>query len=298
MHRTIGNRTFDFEREVAVMAVVNRTPDSFYDRGATFGLESALTASLHAVDAGADWVDIGGVPFGTGPEVSTGEEIDRVVPLVEAIAARSPVVISVDTFNAHVARHAIDAGASVVNDTSGFYDPDMASVVAGSDATIVLTHSLWPPRAEPPSPRYDDVVAEVIEFLEQRLALAHAAGIPDERIILDPGFDLNKNTYHSLELTRRLREVVAMGYPTLAAISQKDFIGEALDRDIDQRLTGTLATAVYCMMQGARILRMHNVREAVDAVRMVEAIEGWREPAYVRHNMGLPAATRTVPAGK
>lgn len=287
MTRRIGAREFDFDREVAVMAVINRTPDSFYDKGATFALDKAVAAALTAADEGADWVDIGGVPFGRGPVVTLDEELERVVPVVEAIAARSDVVISVDTFSAAVASAAIEAGASVINDTSGLWDPGMASVVAGSTATLVLTHSLQPPRAEPPAPEYVDVVDEVVAFLRDRVARANAAGIPDERIIVDPGHDLNKNTFHSLELTRRLREVVALGYPTLAAVSNKDFVGETLDREQGQRLEGSLAAAVFCIMEGARIVRMHNVRASVDAVRMTEAMLGWRDPAWVLHNMGL-----------
>ncbi len=286
MIRTIGARTFDFSRQVAVMAIVNRTPDSFYDKGATFALDRAVAAALAAADEGADWVDIGGVPFGRGPAVSLDEELRRVVPVVEAIASASDIVISVDTHNAKVARAAIDAGAGVINDTSGLYDPDMAGVVADSSAHLVLTHSLAPPRAEPPRPEYGDVVAEVVEFLRERVERAEAAGIPRDRLVVDPGHDLNKNTYHSLELTRRLGEVVALGLPTLAAVSNKDFIGEAIDREQGDRREGSLAAAVVCIVAGARIVRMHDVRASVAAVRMTEAILGMRPPAWTRHNMG------------
>lgn len=268
------------------MGIVNRTPDSFFDQGATFALDRAIDAALAAVADGADMIDIGGVPFGRGPVVSLDEELERVVPVVEAIAARSDVVISVDTINAVVARESIAVGASIVNDTSGLYDPDLAGVVAATDATLVLTHSLWPPRSEPPRPEYDDVVDAVVSFLRSRLELATAAGMPLDRLILDPGHDLNKNTYHTLELTRRLDEVIALGLPTLVAVSNKDFIGETLDREKQERLEGTLATAVFCVMKGARIVRMHDVRAAVAAMRMTEAILGFREPAYAKHNRG------------
>lgn len=286
MQRTIGSRRFDFDREVAVMAVINRTPDSFFDKGATYALDKAVAAALKAAKDGADWVDIGGVPFGRGPVVGEQEEIDRVVPVVAAIAAESDVVISVDTFNSNVAKASIEAGASVINDTSGLFDPKMAATVAKSSATLVLTHSMSPPRAEPPKPEYGDVVLEVIDFLKDRVNRAHEAGVPDERIILDPGHDLNKNTFHSLELTRRLREVVALGYPTLAAVSNKDFVGEAIGRKQGERLEGSLAAAVFCILEGARIVRMHDVPATVAAVHMVEAIYGWREPAWTIHNMG------------
>jgi dihydropteroate synthase len=229
-------------------------------------------------------IDIGGVPFGRGPVVTLSEELDRVVPVVEAIAARSDVVISVDTINAVVARESIAAGASVVNDTSGLYDEELAGVVAATDATLVLTHSLWPPRSEPPRPEYEDVVGSVITFLRSRIELATAAGMPLDRLLIDPGHDLNKNTFHTLELTRRLDEVVAIGLPTLVAVSNKDFIGETLDREKTDRLEGTIATAVFCVLKGARIVRMHDVRAAVDAMRMTEALLGFREPEFARHN--------------
>ena len=284
--RLIGGRRFDFSTGVAVMAIINRTPDSFYDKGATFALDRAVAASLAAAEAGADFLDIGGVPFGRGPVVTLEEELDRVVPVIEAIHAASDIVISVDTFTAEVARQSIAAGAGLINDTSGLFDPDMAAVVAGTAASLVLTHSLAPPRSEPPRPEYADVTADIIEFLRERLAMANAAGIPPERLIVDPGHDLNKNTFHSLELTRRLDEIVALGFPTLVAVSNKDFIGETLDREKGQRLEGTIAAAVYCIVKGARIIRMHDVPAAIAAARMTEAIMGFREPAYTRHNRG------------
>jgi dihydropteroate synthase len=286
VNRTIGARTFDFDRQVAVMAIINRTPDSFFDRGATFALDRAVAASLTAVDDGADLVDIGGVPFGRGPAVTLAEEIDRVVPVVAAIHAASDVVISVDTFNADVARLSLEAGASVINDTSGLWDDRMTGVLADTDATLVLTHSLAPPRSEPPKPEYADVTAEVIDFLRDRVARAEAAGIGRDRLIVDPGHDLNKNTLHSLELTRRLPELVALGLPTLVAVSNKDFVGESIDRERGQRLEGSIAAAVVSIMNGARIIRMHDVPAAVAAARMTETILGFREPTYLRHNFG------------
>ncbi|MEO8263012.1 MAG: dihydropteroate synthase [Pseudolysinimonas sp.] len=282
--RRIGRREFDFDRQVAVMAVINRTPDSFYDRGSTFALDAAVAAALTAVDAGADWVDIGGVPFGRGPAVTVDEEIERVVPVVAAITAASDVVVSVDTYSAAVARAAIEAGAAVINDTSGLRDPEMVGVVAASDATLVITHSVGPPRTEKPAARYDDVVTEVIAFLQERVARAEAAGVPRERLIVDPGHDLDKNTLHSLELTRRFDELGLLGLPLLAAVSNKDFIGESIDAEQGARLEGSLAAMVVCILKGARIVRMHDVRPSVDAVRMTEAILGFRDPVRLDHN--------------
>ncbi len=283
---TIGERSFDFSRRVAVMAVVNRTPDSFYDRGATFVLDRAVESSLAAVEAGADWVDIGGVPFAPGPELPIDEECERVLPVVRAVRAASDCVISVDTFQPEVARRGIEAGATVVNDTTGLFYPDLANVVADSEATLVITHSLASPRTHFPHPRYDDVVAEIRDYLMRRVDLALARGVPEDRIIIDPGHDLNKNTLHTLEITRRLNELTALGYPTLVAVSNKDFIGETLDAPREQRLQGSIASMVACILAGARIVRMHNVPESVAAVRMTEAILGLREPAYLKHNMG------------
>lgn len=282
--RRIAGREVDFRRSIAIMAVVNRTPDSFYDRGATFGLDAAVAAGRRAIEAGAAWIDIGGAKFGPGPAIPVAEEIDRVVPVVAALADAG-AALSVDTFHAEVAAAAIAAGAHVINDTTGVHDPALAEVVADSDATLVITHSRAEPRQWFPRPQYDDVVGEISGFLEQRVELAVSRGVPESRIVLDPGHDLNKNTLQTLELTRRFAEFTRLGFPLVAAVSNKDFIGESLDRPRGERLAGSIAAAVFCVAQGARILRMHNVAESVDAARMVEAIMGWREPAYLAHNM-------------
>lgn len=282
--RRIAGLDVDFRRTIAVMAVVNRTPDSFYDRGATFGLDEAVSAARRAIADGAAWVDVGGARFGPGPSIPVAEEIDRVVPVVEALRGGG-AAISVDTFHPEVARAAIAAGAHVVNDTTGVHDPALAEVVAASDATLIITHSRAAPRQWYPRPEYDDIVGEISAFLEQRVDLAVAHGVPEDRIVLDPGHDLNKNTLHSLELTRRFGELTALGFPLVAAVSNKDFIGETLDRPREERLAGSLAAAVFCALQGARILRMHNVAESVDAAHTFEAILGWRAPAHLRHNM-------------
>ena len=280
-------RVLDGDRRVAVMAIVNRTPDSFHDRGRTFALDRAVEAAERAVADGADWVDIGGVPFSAeAPDVSEAEELDRVLPVVEAVRAATDAVISVDTYRTEVARAAVAAGADVVNDTSGLHDPDLAGVIASTGATLVVTHSLAnPPRTKVVRPTYDDVVAEVAGFLTGRVQFALDQGVHREQLVIDPGHDLNKNTYHSLELTRRLGEITALGYPTLVALSNKDFIGETLDRPQYERLEGSLAALVACVLAGARIVRVHDVAASCAAVRMTEAILGWREPAYVRHNI-------------
>lgn len=284
--RRIGRRDFDFSRQAVVMAVVNRTPDSFHDRGATFALDKAVEACRAAAALGADWVDVGGVPFSPlTPRVSADEEADRVLPVVEAIAADCDVVISVDTTRAAVARQAIAAGAGVVNDTSCLADPEMAQVVAGSSANLVITHSLAAPFEWLDKPHYDDVTAEVRALLAARVAFALDEGVRPEQIIIDPGHDLNKNTRHTLQVTRELGALADLGHPVLAAVSNKDFIGETLDRERGERVAGSIASAMWCLMAGARILRMHDVAASVDTARMFEAIMGWREPARMVHNV-------------
>ncbi|WP_241680879.1 dihydropteroate synthase [Pseudactinotalea suaedae] len=284
--RRIGAHTFDFARRTAVMAVVNRTPDSFFDRGATFALDAAVAQALRAVEEGADWVDVGGLPFSPDtPDVPVAEELDRVLPVVEAIRASSDVVISVDTYRPEVAQAVLDGGADVINDVMGLRVAGLGEVVAGSGATIVIAHSIGQPHRHHRGPQYEDVVGEVVAYLTERVEHARALGIAEDRIVIDPGHDLNKNTLHTLEITRRLREVAAIGLPMLVALSNKDFVGESIDRPQGERLSGTLAATALCVEAGARIVRAHHVPETVDAVRMTEAVLGLRAPAYLRHNI-------------
>src|SRR5699024_1612087 len=185
--RRIGKRTFDFTKQVAVMAVVNRTPDSFYDQGATFALDVAIGRALQAVAEGADWVDIGGVPFSPDtPDVSRAEELDRVLPIVRALSQESDVVISVDTYDAEVARAAVEAGASGINDVTGLATPGLAEVVAESGATVVIAHSIADPHRHLHRPQYQDVVASVRDFLRGRIDRALDKGIAPEQIVIDP----------------------------------------------------------------------------------------------------------------
>ena len=285
MLRTFGRRTFDFARRVAVMAILNRTPDSFYDRGATFGFEAALAAADRALAEGADWLDVGGVKAGPGPPVSQAEELDRVVPLVEALRERSDAVISVDTLRPAVARPARAAGAAVPNHPAGLPARGVAAGAAAPGAGLVVMHTGGPPRTRPHRPAYADVVAEVRAFLADRVALARQRGVPAERLIVDPGHDFHKNTFHSLELTRRLGELADLGYPLLVALSNKDFVGETLDVPLDQRLEGSLAAAAFAVAAGAAIIRVHEVEASVRVVRMTEAILGRRPPAATRRGL-------------
>ncbi|TDD49179.1 dihydropteroate synthase [Nonomuraea terrae] len=268
------------------MAIVNRTPNSFHDQGRTFALDSAVSAAVKAVEQGADWVDIGGFAFSAAQDpIEAAEEIERVVPVITRVRAATDAVISVDTHRPEVARAAVEAGADVINDTNGLREPGMAEVAAETGAAVVVTHSLGGPGRRVLRPSYADVVAEVAAYLQERVAYALKAGVGPDKIVIDPGHDLNKNTFHSLELTRRLEEITAIGYPTLVALSNKDFIGETLDRPQGQRTEGTIAANVVSILKGARILRVHDVAATVASVRMTEAVLGWRGPMAPSHNL-------------
>jgi dihydropteroate synthase len=277
----LGTHHLDLHRRVAVMGVVNRTPDSFYDRGATFDLDAALALAERQITAGADIIDIGGVTAGPGDEVDLRTELARVVPFVEAFRERWTTPLSVDTFRHEVADAALEAGADIVNDVTGLSDPDVADVVAARQHTaLVLSHHGGPRRSRPFRPDYEpDVVTAVRRRWRQLIDVAVARGVPRSQLIVDPGHDMYKTTAHSLELTRRLDELVGLGHPVLVALSNKDFLGEALDLPLDRRRAASLAAAVYAALRGARVVRVHDVAATVQGVRLVEVLEGWRPPA-------------------
>jgi dihydropteroate synthase len=263
-----------------MMAIVNRTRDSFYDRGATFDDGPARHRVDKVVGEGAEIVDIGGVRAGYGEEVDAAEEIRRVAPFVAWVRETHPdVVISVDTWRSEVAREACMAGADLLNDAWGGHDARLAEVAAEYDAAIVCTHTGGqPPRTDPYRVEYDDVVAAAIEETVGLAERALAAGVARESIIIDPAHDFGKNTFHSLEVTRRLGEMVATGWPVLVSLSNKDFVGETLDLPTNERLTGTLAATAVCALAGARIYRVHEVVETRQVVDMVWSIAGRRPP--------------------
>ena len=288
MQLTLGAHAFDLSRRTLVMAIVNRTPDSFFDRGRTFDLSAAVEHALAQVDAGADIVDVGGVKAGPGAEVTTAEELERVVPFVEALRRHSDVVVSVDTFRAAVAAAALDAGADLVNDVSGMVEPEIADVVAARPGTgLVVMHAGGAVRTRPFRPTYlPDATTVVVQTCRRLADEAQRRGVPREAIVVDPGHDFGKNTYHSLELTRRLPELCALGYPVLVALSNKDFLGETLGGlPVDQRHEASLAAAAASVMLGARIIRVHDTQATVRAVRTVEAILGWRPPALAARGL-------------
>ena len=285
--RVIPPRTFDFDRQVAVMAIVNRTRDSFHDGGQHFALPAAIEAADRAVALGADWVDIGAVPFSPhSREVSPDEELDRVLPLVRHLCGTGEVVVSVDTYRPEVAEAAVQAGAGVINDTSGLHDPRMAEVAARTGATLVIAHSLAPPRTPVPAPHYADLLGEVRDYLRSRVALALELGVRPEQIVIDPGHDLHKDTLHSLELTRRLAEVAEIPYPLLVSVSNKDFVHEVTGRSPGALTAGTVTALSVCIAAGARIVRVHDVETARAATAVMSALAGWHVPDGLRHNRG------------
>ena len=282
----LGRRTFG-DHETVVMAIVNRTPDSFYDKGSTYSHEAALAAVDRAVDEGAGIVDIGGVKAGPGAEVDAAEEIRRTASLVAAIRARHDVVISVDTWRAEVGRAVCAEGADLLNDAWGGYEPELAAVAAEHGVGLVCTHTGGAaPRTRPHRVEYDDVVADIVGATVAEAERALALGVARESILVDPGHDFGKNTRHSLEATRRLPELVATGWPVLVSLSRKDFVGEALDIAAPaDRLTGTLATTAVSAWLGARVYRAHDVAATRQTLDMVGSILGTRPPAVARRGL-------------
>jgi dihydropteroate synthase len=271
----------------AVMAIVNRTPDSFFDAGATYAESAALDAVQLAVENGADIIDIGGVKAGVGREVDVAEETRRVVPFIGRIRALFPdLVLSVDTWRAPVAAAACEAGADLINDTWAGADPALAEVAARFGAGIVCSHTGGAaPRTNPHRVTYVDVVAAVIEETTRAAARMVSAGVPAAGVLIDPTHDFGKNTWHGLELVHRTSELVATGWPVLMALSNKDFVGETLDLPVDQRLEGTLAATAIAAWQGAAVFRAHQVAPTRRVVEMAAAIRGTRAPLAARRGL-------------
>lgn len=263
-----------------VMAIVNRTPDSFYDKGATFAEELAIERCSEVIKQGASIVDIGGVKAGPGEAVDAQEEIDRVVPTIAAAHERHPdVIISVDTWRASVAEAAIAAGATLVNDTWVGWDPELIEVAGQHKVGYVCSHTGGvTPRTRPYRVHFDDVVAAVIAETTALAEKAATLGCPEELVYIDPTHDFGKNTFHGLELLRRIDEVVATGWPVLMALSNKDFVGETLDRGVGERVFGTLAATAWSAAHGVAAFRVHEVAETLDVIRMTAAIQGHMAP--------------------
>ncbi|MFR9754602.1 dihydropteroate synthase [Streptomyces sp. TR06-5] len=284
----LGTREFG-EHEPVVMAIVNRTPDSFYDRGATFRDEPALARVDRAVAEGAAIIDIGGVKAGPGEDVSVEEEVRRTVGFVAEVRRRHPdVVISVDTWRHEVGDAVCAAGADLLNDAWGGVDPDLAVVAARHRVGLVCTHAGGArPRTRPHRVSYPDgdVMADILRVTLGLAERAAGLGVPRDGILIDPGHDFGKSTRHSLEATRRLGEMTDTGWPVLVSLSNKDFVGETLDRPLKERLTGTLATTAVSAWLGARVYRVHEVAETRQVVDMVAALAGHRPPAVARRGL-------------
>lgn len=275
----LGDRTFG-PGQYVVMAIINRTTDSFYDKGATWSDDAALDRAARLVEQGADMLDIGGVKAAPGAPIDIGEEIRRVAAFVGEVRSQHPeVIISVDTYRAEVARAVAAEGADVLNDAWGGWDPDVAVVAAEAGLGLVCTHAGGlAPRTRPHRVRYDDLMADILSRTVGEAQRAAALGVPADSIMIDPGHDFGMNTRQSLVATGRISELVASGWPVLVSLSNKDFVGEALDRPVGERLIGTLAATAVCAWQGAQVFRVHEAAQTRDVLDMVAAIKGEAAP--------------------
>jgi dihydropteroate synthase len=268
----LGHDVHDLTSRTLVMGILNRTPDSFFDAGATLELDALLRRADRFVADGADLLDVGGVKAGPGPDVAEDEELDRVVAPIEALHARFDVPISCDTWRASVLDAACRVGAVVGNDISGFDDPDYLRVAAAHGASVVATHIRLRPRVPDPEPHYDDLVHDVTKFLVDRAARAEAAGLAPEQIALDAGLDLGKTPVQSGVLLRASEALASLGYTLLLSASNKRYLGELLGLAIDERRAVSLASVAYGVAHGCRIVRVHDVKGSRDVCRTVEAI--------------------------
>jgi dihydropteroate synthase len=272
----LGDKVYDLTHRCLVMGILNRTPDSFYDRGATYELDAFYRRAEELVRAGADLLDVGGVKAGPGPEVGEAEELERVVGAIEALSARFDTPISVDTWRASVAEASYAVGAVMGNDISGFADPRYLEVAADAGASVVATHIRLAPRVADPDPQYDDVVTEVGSFLSERASRATSAGIAADRIVLDAGLDLGKTAVQSLALLRASDKLSALGYPLLLSASNKTFLGVLFELELTERREASLAAASLGISLGCRIVRVHDVaasRRVCDALAAVSSAQ-------------------------
>ena len=273
----LGDVVSDLTTRTLVMGILNRTPDSFYDAGETFALDALVRRAADLVEQGADLLDIGGVKAGPGPEVGEAEELDRVIPSIEAVHARFDVPISCDTWRAPVLDAACAAGAVVGNDISGFGDPEYLTVAAKHSVSVVATHIRLAPRVPDPEPVYDDLVEDVRRFLLERAQRAEAAGLAADQIAVDAGLDLGKTPAMSAVLLRESEALADLGYTLLLSSSNKRFLGELFGLDVGDRREASLATVAYGIARGCRIVRVHDVQGSVHVARMMQAILDHRQ---------------------
>jgi len=268
----LGGRRYDLTTRALVMGILNRTPDSFFDKGATWDWDAFWRRADQIVSEGADIVDVGAVKAGPGPEVDEDEELSRLMPAVEGLVARFDLPVSVDTWRASVAAEAYRAGAVLGNDISGFADPKYLDVAAAAGASVVATHIRLAPRVPDPEPVYNDPVSDVCAFLTERGSRALAAGIPASRVVVDAGLDLGKTASQSLELLRASSTLAALGYPLLLSASNKTFLGVVLDLEIDQRREASASAHALGIALGCRVVRAHDVRGTCRVRDMLAAI--------------------------
>jgi dihydropteroate synthase len=276
-----GGRSHELGGSPWLMGIVNATPDSFSDAGLHPTLDSRVALARELIAAGAAVIDIGGESGTTNrPPVEAGEEIERVVPLIERVVAEGGALVSVDTYKPAVAQAAIAAGASIVNDVSGLRDPELADVCAQTGAALIVMHTRAAPKQRLQDPDlYGDVVAEVMGFLGERLELARSRGVADEQLIVDPGPDFAKTPAQTIELLRGAARLHEFGRPVLLAVSRKDFVGALTERPPRDRGPGTLAALAYGTELGAQIFRVHDVAAAADFLTVLGALRGDREVA-------------------
>ena len=268
-----GSRVLDLSRP-HVMGILNVTPDSFSDGGRHAGVVAALRHADAMMAAGATLIDVGGESTRPGAcAVSSIEELERVAPVVEAIARELDVIISVDTSTPAVIRETARLGAGLINDVRSLSRDGALEAVASSGLPVCLMHMRGEPGDMQNDPRYDDVASEVVSFLRERMDACAAAGIPAGRVVLDPGFGFAKNLAHNLSLFNRLEQLHTLGRPLLVGVSRKSMVGQTLQRDVSHRLYGSLALAALAVAKGANILRVHDVAETVDVVRMIAAVQ-------------------------
>jgi len=255
------------------MGILNATPDSFSDGGTFQSLEKAVKRALEMVEEGADIIDIGGESTRPGADpVQASEEIARTVPIIGKLRAQTDCLISIDTQKAEVARAAVAAGADIINDVSALADPEMAAVAAETGAGLVLMHMQGTPETMQDHPNYADAVSEVRNFLEERALLAMRNGVSSRQIVLDPGIGFGKDDENNLALLRGIPVLAAVGCPVLIGVSRKSLIGRLLGRDVSDRLAGSLALAAFSVMRGAHLLRVHDVKESCDAIRLLDTL--------------------------
>ena len=270
----IGQRVLDLSSRTHLMGVLNVTPDSFSDGGRFFKLEEAIKQGLKLAEEDADMIDIGGESTRPGSEpVTIEEELRRVIPVIEELTKMIQAPISIDTYKSRVAKEALDSGASMVNDISGSrFDPEMKKIIAEYDVPVVLMHIQGTPKNMQESPKYENLLEDIKSYLNQSISIAEEAGIGEDKIIIDPGIGFGKTLDDSLKILKNLREFKSLGRPVMVGVSRKSFIGKILDLPTDERLEGSLASMAVAIMNGANILRVHDVKESKRVAKLVDAI--------------------------